>query len=134
MNQPGERHVLYLAVTVRNLLAGTLTEEWFSRSPVTVGRREESELQLEADSVSGRHGAFLFGPSSPLQFIDFNSTNGTVVDGVRIQPNVPGTLHEHSVVGIAPFLLIVRTEMAPARADDFEGKTPISEPGEGSAT
>lgn len=119
---------LYLVVTVRDLVAGTVSEEWLSGSPVTVGRRKDSVLRLDADSVSSRHGAFLFAPDSRLQYIDFNSTNGSVIDGVRMDPNMAVTLRDRSVVGISPFLLIVRTELAPPRdsADDVENRTPIT--------
>jgi len=106
---------LYLVVTVWNLVAGTSSEEWFSESPVTVGRREDSELRLDGDSVSSRHGAFLFSADSRLQYIDFNSTNGSVIGGVRMDPNMAVILRDRSVVGISPFLLIVRTELAPPR-------------------
>ena len=106
---------LYLVVTVWNLVAGTSSEEWFSESPVTVGRREDSELRLDGDSVSSRHGAFLFSPDSRLQYIDFNSTNGSVIGGVRMDPNMAVILRDRSVVGISPFLLIVRTELVPPR-------------------
>ena len=106
---------LYLVVTVWNLVTGTSSEEWFSESPVTVGRREDSELWLDGDSVSSRHGAFLFSPDSRLQYIDFNSTNGSVIGGVRMDPNMAVILRDRSVVGISPFLLIVRTELAPPR-------------------
>jgi len=128
MKHPVGTGHLYLIVTVRDLVAGTVSEEWFSRSPVTVGRREDSELRLDRDSVSSRHGAFLFSPDSRLQYIDFNSTNGSVVGGVRMDPNMAVTLRDRSVVGISPFLLIVRTELAPRRdsADDVENRTPIT--------
>ena len=131
MNDPADKNVLHLVVTARDLLAGTVTEEWFSRSPVTVGRRDECELRLNAEAVSSRHGAFMFGPGVPFQYVDFGSTNGSVVDGVKIDPNVPVALHDRSVVGVAPFLLIVRTEMGPARnsSEIGDSKTPTSGPG-----
>ena len=128
MTQPTDEDRLHLVVTVRNLVAGTIREEWFSRSPVTVGRRDDSKLQLEAESVSVRHGVFMFGPGSAAQYVDFGSTNGSLVDGARTEPNVPVTLLDRSVVGVAPFLLIVRTELAPPRdpADDADTRTPIT--------
>jgi pSer/pThr/pTyr-binding forkhead associated (FHA) protein len=128
MKHPGGTDCLYLVVTVRNLVAGTVSEEWFSQSPVTVGRREDSELRLDGHSVSSRHGAFLFAPDSRLQYIDFNSTNGSVVGGVWVDPNMAVTLRDRSVVGICPFLLIVRTELASPRdsADDVEHRRPIT--------
>jgi pSer/pThr/pTyr-binding forkhead associated (FHA) protein len=119
---------LNLVVTVRDLVAGTITEEWFSRSPLPVGRGSDSVLRLDADSVSSRHGAFLFASGSPLQYVDYGSTNGTLIDGTKIDPNLPVTLHDRSVVGIAPFMLIVRTVMAPPRdpPDDTATQTPVT--------
>lgn len=105
-----EAERIELVITVRNLVEGDLAEERFSRSPVIVGRRADCDLLLGADSVSSRHGAFLLGPGSDLQYVDYASTNGTLVDGVTIAPNVPIPLRDRSVVGIGPFMLIVRTE------------------------
>ena len=53
-------------------------------SPVMMGRAEESTLVLEDDYASGRH-ARLFPQGSRWFLEDLGSTNGSYVDGQRIQ-------------------------------------------------
>ena len=77
----------------------------------------------------GSHGTFIFGEESSLQYVDLESTNGSYVDGVRIEPNTPVALCDWSVVGIPPFLLIVRLNRS-ATSDPAEGsnrKTPTTQ-------
>jgi hypothetical protein len=121
--------VLHLVITARDLLTGEIGEHWFARSPVTIGRLPENVLCLDAPPVSGHHGAFTFGAAPPLRYVDFGSTNGSYVDGIRIEPHELVTLNDWSVVGVAPYLLIVRLALAPPRdpADDTEPRTPVSQ-------
>src|SRR5262245_12497773 len=79
--------ILQLTVIVRDVQTATMAAQSFTRSPVLVGRQYGNQLRLDARIVSRRHGAFLFSKDG-LQFIDYNSANGTFIDGVRIQPNV----------------------------------------------
>jgi hypothetical protein len=121
--------VLHLVITARDLLTGEIGEHWFARSPVTIGRLPENVLCLDAPPVSAHHGAFTFGAEPPLRYVDFGSTNGSYVDGTRIEPHELVTLNDWSVVGVAPYLLIVRLALAPPRdpADDTEPRTPVSQ-------
>jgi pSer/pThr/pTyr-binding forkhead associated (FHA) protein len=121
--------VLHLVITARDLLTGEIAEHWFARSPVTIGRLPENVLCLDAPPVSGYHGTFTFGAEPPLRYVDFGSTNGSYIDGNRIEPNELVTLNDWSVVGVAPYLLIVRLALAPPRdsADDTEPRTPVSQ-------
>ena len=71
------------------LLSGQLQENEpvrtirINSSPFSVGRRNETALTIDNPSVSGKH-AELFLEDGHLFVRDLNSTNGTFVNGVRI--------------------------------------------------
>ena len=50
---------------------------------LTIGRTEENAICIQDDNVSKRHG-ILVRDEDDYQLHDFNSTNGTFVDGKRI--------------------------------------------------
>jgi pSer/pThr/pTyr-binding forkhead associated (FHA) protein len=50
---------------------------------ITVGRTEENQICLPHKSMSGRHG-ILVRAGDEYQVHDFNSTNGTYVNGAKI--------------------------------------------------
>jgi ABC-type multidrug transport system ATPase subunit/pSer/pThr/pTyr-binding forkhead associated (FHA) protein len=75
----------------------TLIVRWMGgntdRFPVTkptinVGRAPDNDVVINHPAVSGHHLSLLFTPQG-MQMIDLNSTNGTMINGQRIQPSVP---------------------------------------------
>ncbi len=82
-----------LSVRVENCATHQFTEHTFQRSPVRIGRNALNELTLNEGYVSLSHAVLRFD-AERIQIIDLGSTNGTVVDGVRIESNVPVTLKE----------------------------------------
>src|SRR5438552_8878908 len=50
---------------------------------MTIGRTEENEIYIQNHNVSKRHG-MLVRDGDDYQLHDFNSTNGTFVNGERI--------------------------------------------------
>jgi predicted component of type VI protein secretion system len=121
--------LLYLVVSIRNLWTGETREEWFARSPVTVGRSKKNSLLLDERTVSSRHGSFLFGETSPLQYVDEGSTNGSYLDGVRLEPHKPAILRDRSVIGVPPFMMIVHMSREPPRdrATAADAETPVTD-------
>jgi len=101
---------LQLTTIVRDLQHGTMTALTFTHAPVLVGRQYGNQLRLDARIVSRRHGAFLFSKDG-LQYIDYASANGSVVDGVRVAPNRPVDIRNSSVVTIAPFQIIAHLDL-----------------------
>ena len=79
--------LLQLTAIVRDAQTATMIAQSFTRSPVLVGRQYGNQLRLDARIVSRRHGAFLFSKDG-LQYIDYDSANGSYVDGDphRAQP------------------------------------------------
>lgn len=54
-----------------------------TRNLITIGRTEENEICIQDHNVSARHG-ILVRAGDDYQLHDFNSTNGTYVNGERI--------------------------------------------------
>jgi pSer/pThr/pTyr-binding forkhead associated (FHA) protein len=73
----------------------------------TVGRRATCDLQLPNSAVSGLHARFELDSSGTARVIDLGSKNGTAVDGMRIEPNVPALLKAGSEVTIANVALVL---------------------------
>jgi predicted component of type VI protein secretion system len=96
-----------LSVRVENCATHQLTEHTFQRSPVRIGRNALNELTLLEGYVSLSHAVLRFDPEK-IQIIDLGSTNGTHVDGVRIESNVPVTLKDSSELRIGDLRLHLR--------------------------
>lgn len=82
-----------LSVRVENCATHQFTEHSFQRSPIRIGRNALNELTLNEGYVSLSHAVLRYDPER-IQVIDLGSTNGTLVDGVRIESNVPVTLKD----------------------------------------
>jgi len=61
------------------------TEVCLDRAAFTIGRLPENDLVLTPDYVSGRHGRLERGDDDEWHYLDLNSTNGTFVNGRRVQ-------------------------------------------------
>ncbi|HEY1908972.1 MAG TPA: FHA domain-containing protein, partial [Myxococcaceae bacterium] len=93
-----------LSVRVENCATHQFTEHTFQRSPVRIGRNALNELSLQEGYVSLSHAVLRFDPER-IQVIDLGSTNGTHVDGKRIESNVPVTLKDSSDLRIGDLRL-----------------------------
>jgi type VI secretion system protein len=96
-----------LSVRVENCATHQFSEHTFQRSPVRIGRNALNELTLPEGYVSLSHAVLRFDPER-IQVIDLGSTNGTHVDGVRIESNVPVTLKDSSELRIGDLRLHLR--------------------------
>lgn len=70
---------------------------------VLIGRREGGYASVFAvhGMVSGRHAAISRTPSGDWQVTDLGSTNGTRLNGIPLQPNVPVVIHVGDTLSIA---------------------------------
>jgi pSer/pThr/pTyr-binding forkhead associated (FHA) protein len=118
--------LLQLTTIVRDVQSGTMTAQSFTRSPVLVGRQYGNQIRLDARIVSRRHGAFLFSKDG-LQYIDYASANGTLVDGVRLAPNLSVDIRATSVVTIAPFQIVAHVDLVDTNrlSNDPNAETPM---------
>lgn len=104
---------LQLTAVVRDIRNASMVVVPFSRSPVTVGRKDSNLLRLDASSVSRHHGAFMFSRRGRLQYVDLSSANGSYIDDRRVQPDTPLDVHDSSVITIGPYQIIVHLELVP---------------------
>jgi predicted component of type VI protein secretion system len=72
-----------------------------------LGRREDNDVVLPFSFVSARHGR-LFLRAGVLHVEDLGSTNGTLVNGVALEPTVPRPLDPGDVVEIDRLVLRAR--------------------------
>ena len=118
--------LLQLTAIVRDVQTATMIAQSFTRSPVLVGRQYGNQLRLDARIVSRRHGAFLFSKDG-LQYIDYNSANGSYIDGIRIGPNRPIDIRGSSVITLAPFQIVAHIDLVDTRrlSNDPNASTPM---------
>lgn len=73
-------------------------------SPVVVGRKEPADLRILDKNISGTH-AHMIPPSAPggaWSLMDMASTNGSYVDGEKVQPGQPYALKTRSLLAFGP--------------------------------
>lgn len=100
----------------------------FYRSPVLVGRDPTNGLRMHASTVSRHHGAFLFS-TGLLQYVDLGSTNGSIVDGIRAEPDVPIDVRPSSIIVVGPFELTVDLHLvAHDGPDDADATGRVEQP------
>ncbi len=80
-----------LVITVFDAEAGTTTNHSFTTSPVRIGRNPLNDLTLPFAFVSGWHAIVRFDDET-ARFFDLGSTNGTLLDGRRVQAGEPVTI------------------------------------------
>lgn len=84
----GERHVYLLA----GLPGATLV----------VGRHPSCDVAINDKQVSSKHAELRAGPDGRWTVVDKASTNGTFVDGVRLEPAAPQALPDGTSVRFGP--------------------------------
>jgi type VI secretion system FHA domain protein len=93
-----------LVVVVEDVESGAVSRSAFIKSPVRVGRGELNDLVIEAPFVSTWHGIIQF-ESGEFRFVDLGSTNGTFLDGARLDRNSPAVVVPESDLRIGPLNL-----------------------------
>lgn len=92
----------------------------FLRSPVRVGRGDLNDLRIDRPYVSSWHGVIQFDDEG-IRFIDLGSTNGTYVDGARLERNKPASILPATELTIGRLRLVLSRGAA-------EGQAPPPEP------
>ncbi len=77
---------------------------------VTIGRQEGNDLVLDDQRVSRRHAVIECGDAG-CRVTDLGSSNGTYLEGERLQPNVPVDLHPGAELTIGSYSLRVHSEV-----------------------
>lgn len=81
------------------------------REQTTIGRQVGNDLVLGDQRVSRRH-AVIECDDEACQITDLDSSNGTLLDGQRLPPNVPTPLKPGSALQIGPFELTLMAQPA----------------------
>jgi hypothetical protein len=92
---------------ILHISRGTLSQEYVLNQPVTsIGRRADNAIVLDDSEVSRRHAEVeLTGGSA--QIIDLGSSNGTLVNGVKIEPDSPQEIKEGDTISIGDYTIVV---------------------------
>jgi serine phosphatase RsbU (regulator of sigma subunit)/pSer/pThr/pTyr-binding forkhead associated (FHA) protein len=71
----------------------------------TIGRHEQCDLHLPADAekVSRFHARLIGDTRGQWRIVDTNSRWGTFLNGVKLTPDTPASMHEGDLVHIAPW-------------------------------
>jgi pSer/pThr/pTyr-binding forkhead associated (FHA) protein len=91
----------------------------FSESPVRVGRNQLNDVTIDDPFISQWHGLIRFG-SDGITYSDLGSTNGSIIEGVRLSTNDPNRLSDRSRVLLGRIELAVSIR---AREDTGPRKT-----------
>jgi ABC-type multidrug transport system ATPase subunit/predicted component of type VI protein secretion system len=110
-----------LGILQIRIAAGGQDELPLFRPNVQLGRSQGNDIVLADPKVSGQHAQLSLGRDGWMVG-DLNSSNGTFLDGQRLQPRRPAPLRPGNVVQIGEFHLQVRAlqpgETPPPRVAD----------------
>jgi predicted component of type VI protein secretion system len=102
-----------LVVHVEEPETGATWDYVFDAGPVIVGRGDDVALQIARPFVSLHHGTFDFDDQG-VSYVDLESRNGTLVDGVARGSDRPVPVTEASEIRIGKVRLRVSREAPPA--------------------
>ncbi len=91
---------------------------------VTVGRSPECDVVLNTPDVSRRHAGFTGRPDGAT-FIDFGSANGSLVNGVPVEPRVPVAVGPGDVVSLPGCTIEMLLSSADAPAGAASAPRPL---------
>jgi hypothetical protein len=75
------------------------------RGPITVGRISDNDLAIPEYSISKRH-CIIARVENEYRLTDMGSTNGTIVDGVRLQAKKPRRLLGGETISMGRLMLV----------------------------
>ena len=73
--------------------------------PITVGRTSENDIAIAEYSISRKH-CIIARVDTEYRLTDMGSTNGTIVDGVRLVPHKPLRLHGGETISLGRLMLV----------------------------
>jgi hypothetical protein len=81
-----------------------LKGKYSSPGPISVGRTPDNDVTIAESSISARH-CFLRVLGSEISLSDAGSTNGTLVNGVKLSPKKAQKVVEGDVITLGRFTL-----------------------------
>jgi len=97
---------MVIQILFRDPRSGSEKKYEFDQSPVRIGRNPLNNVVLEGNFVSGWHGIIRFDDTGTYYF-DLGSTNGTCLDGKKLQKNTAIPILQPTRFTIWMFELIV---------------------------
>ncbi|MCX4243025.1 type VI secretion system-associated FHA domain protein [Paraliomyxa miuraensis] len=118
-----------VVITVFDSEAGTTSDHTFATSPVRIGRNPLNDLPLPFPFVSGWHAVVRFDDGQ-AKFFDLGSTNGTLLNGRKIQAGEPVVIGEMLSVTIGKLeLRFSRGEMVSSMHQaGYAPPAPVADP------
>lgn len=105
--------MLPLLVRITNTQTGDTEHSAFASSPVRIGRNQLNELVINEPFVSQWHAVVRFDEST-IRYVDLGSTNGTMVNGHRLQRHMPAEVDPQVDLRIGPVqLAFARSQVTP---------------------
>jgi hypothetical protein len=88
----------------------------FERSPVHIGRGPRNELRIDHVFVSHQHGVLHFDAAG-VDYIDLGSTNGSYLEGVRLESHRFTDVHAGAVLGLGTLRMRVKLDVRHGRPE-----------------
>jgi two-component system, NtrC family, response regulator AtoC len=88
---------------------GHVVRDLPSSGSLVLGRSEEADLVLDHPSVSRKHATLLFDDGLRVQ--DHGSSNGTWIDGRKLEPGTAAPIQPGSVIELGAVMLVVRGQL-----------------------
>ncbi len=84
LKQAQQTHSAYLIVISAKSPAGVGRMFKLERAETVLGRSQDATFQVEDDGISRKHAKILVNPTGGFQVVDLGSTNGTYLNGSRV--------------------------------------------------
>jgi diguanylate cyclase (GGDEF)-like protein len=91
-------------IIIRGGIPGTMLR--LSHEASSLGRSAENTFQLYDGTVSRQHAVLWSEPGGASWITDLDSTNGTFVDGNRLQPHTPMQVNDGSRIQLGSVILL----------------------------
>jgi FHA domain len=126
----GGRNPMSLEITVK--LPGATSDRTltFLESPIRIGRNQLNDIPIDDPFVSEWHGTIRFDDEG-ISYADLGSTNGSVIDGLRLAKNAPTRLTAGSRILLGRIELAIsgRPQDTGSRKTMAWGRLPADDPG-----
>ena len=104
--------------------SGAFSRPLPAQGEITVGRSDGCDIVVDDPKMSRRHVLVRTTAAGTIEAIDLGSTNGTSLDGRRLQPNLAVTVDMGATLTAASTVIVVRTRAQASRACGLVKATP----------
>ncbi len=94
---------------VLRLKESVMEEYNLEKSLISIGRAQENDIVIDNVAISRRHAQIELKEGAGYVVRDLQSSNGTLLNGAKIEGGGDQALKEGDIVGLAKFELVVKT-------------------------